>query len=349
MEIVYLMNYIPWFGSHTGYERLSSHMEKTGVRTRVFRPQPGWARYALGKAVSVLRRHGRIPQNDAFARACAELALRRDKRRLAHLIYGEWHVEFWKDAPLSVRERSIISLHQPPSMWDKDGTRALSYYQHAIVLWQKDIDWFQSQLGQGVVSFIPHGVDTDFFTPGDQAFVQPSKIRLLYGGVHLRNLPMLGRIIRILCQSRTDIQFDLLIPVNRRYDPILTELQNNPQVTWHANLNDEQLRDLYRQAYLMVLPMNESGANTAVIEALSCGLPIVTTDVGGIRDYGGGAEFPIVNNDDDDAMVGLIEEYLSRPALRQEASVRCRAFAEAKLAWPLIVQKHLDVYRKIQG
>jgi glycosyltransferase involved in cell wall biosynthesis len=95
--------------------------------------------------------------------------------------------------------------------------------------------------------------------------------------------------------------------------------------------------------------MNDSGANTAVIEALSCGLPIVTTDVGGIRDYGGGDVFPIVDNNDDDAMVGLIEDYLSRPSLRQEASARCRSFAETKLAWPLIVQKHLDLYRKIMG
>jgi glycosyltransferase involved in cell wall biosynthesis len=349
MEIVYLMNYIPWFGGLTGYERLQSHMEKEDVRTHVYRPQPGWVPYALGKAVSLLRGHGRIPQNEAFARACAECALRRNKRRLAHLIYGERHMDYWKDAPLSVRERSILSLHQPPSMWGESDAQSLSYFQHVIVLWQKDIEWFQSHLGQGAVSFIHHGVETDFFTPVDHLPGQSSKIHLLYAGVHLRNLPMLGRIIRILCQRRTDIQFDLLIPVDRRSDPTLIELQNNPQVTWHANLNDEQLRDLYRQAYLMLLPMNDSGANTAVIEALSCGLPIVTTDVGGIRDYGGGTLFPVVDNNDDDAMVSLIEDYLSRPTLRQEASARCRSFAETELAWPLIVKKHLDLYRKIMG
>lgn len=347
MEIVYLINYIPWFGTHTGYERLPSHVEKADVRIRLFRPPPGWLPYALGKMASLLRGHGQQPQNEAFSRIQAEWALRTDKRRLAHLLYGERHLCFWKDAPFSVRKRTVLTLHQPPSVWNAVETKSLSFYQHLIVLWQKDVDWFQSHLGQGVVSFIHHGVDIDFFSPANPAPAPGAKIRLLYAGVHLRNLPMLGRVIRILSQRRTDIQFDLLVPVARRGHPALAELQNNKQVTWHANLDDEQLRDLYRQAYLMVLPMDDSGANTAIIEAISCGLPIVSTDVGGIRDYGGGTVFPVVDNNDDDAMIGLIEDYLTRPALRDEVSARCRSFAETKLAWPLIVQKHLDVYRTV--
>jgi len=95
------------------------------------------------------------------------------------------------------------------------------------------------------------------------------------------------------------------------------------------------------------LPMNESGANTAVTEALSSGLPLVTTDVGGIRDYGGGSIFPIVANNDDDAMIALVEQYLSKPSWRDETGQKCRKFAEETLAWPLVAQKHLQAYREL--
>jgi glycosyltransferase involved in cell wall biosynthesis len=112
-------------------------------------------------------------------------------------------------------------------------------------------------------------------------------------------------------------------------------------------LNDEELRDLYQQSYLMFLPMNDSGANTAVVEALASGLPIMTTDVGGIRDYGGDSIFPTVANNDDDAMINLLEQYLTKPDWRDKVGQRCRQFAEENMAWPVVVQKHLNAYREL--
>ena len=96
-----------------------------------------------------------------------------------------------------------------------------------------------------------------------------------------------------------------------------------------------------------MLPMRDSGANTAVVEALACGTPLVTTDVGGIRDYGGGTLFPVVKNDDDDAMVDLVNEYLNSSTRRNEVSRACREFAVTQLAWPIVAQQHLKTYESL--
>lgn len=141
--------------------------------------------------------------------------------------------------------------------------------------------------------------------------------------------------------------FDLLVPISRRDVPGLRELRYHPQVKWHSDLDDTELLDLHHQASLLLLPMNDSGANTAVVEALACGLPVVTTDVGGIRDYGGGCIYPIVPNNCDDAMIGLVEQYLSKPDWRDQIAQRSRKFAEETLAWPLLAKKHLEVYREL--
>jgi glycosyltransferase involved in cell wall biosynthesis len=277
-----------------------------------------------------------------------EFGLRRNPAAVGHLLYGEAHLPFWKDAPEAVRRRSVLTLHQPSSQWlDRDKLEALAACPRAIVLWQRDLDWFRERLTHGTVDFVPHGADVDFFSPAEKAADPNGPRRLLYAGVHLRNTAMLGRMVRQLSRRHENLLFDLLVPEHRRADPALVGLRDHPGVRWHAGLSDLQLRDLYRAAHLLLLPMNDSGANTAVIEALACGLPIVTTDVGGIRDYGGGTVFPVIENNDDEGMLAMIENYLARPDLREEAARRARAFAEAELAWPLIARRHAAIYRKV--
>jgi glycosyltransferase involved in cell wall biosynthesis len=84
-----------------------------------------------------------------------------------------------------------------------------------------------------------------------------------------------------------------------------------------------------------------------VVEALSCGLPILTTDVGGIRDYGGGTVFPVVGNNTDEAMLELVERYLDNSAWRDQVVLACRRFAEQTLAWPLVARRHMEIYSEL--
>jgi glycosyltransferase involved in cell wall biosynthesis len=93
--------------------------------------------------------------------------------------------------------------------------------------------------------------------------------------------------------------------------------------------------------------MSDSGANNAIVESLACGLPVITTDVGGIRDYGGGTIYPVVANEDDDGMIGLVEQYLSQPGWRNKVGQNCRRFAEEQLAWPLIAKRHMQVFKEL--
>jgi glycosyltransferase involved in cell wall biosynthesis len=188
-------------------------------------------------------------------------------------------------------------------------------------------------------------VDTEFFKP-DRAKAN-SPPRILYSGVYLRNEPMLVRVVERLAEEMPELRFDLLVPEHHRNSPALLPLAKHPAVSWHAGINDEQLRELYQSSRLMLLPMNDSGANTAVVEALSSGLPVVTTDVGGIRDYAGGDVLPVVANNDDEGMIVLVKQYLSKSAWRDEIGQRCRQFAEQELAWPLVAQRHLEAYREL--
>jgi glycosyltransferase involved in cell wall biosynthesis len=333
---------IPWFGGHSGYEQLTRHVhELQPVHT--VKPREGrLARYSGSTYARLQGRYGR----GAASLSELEFRLQRRLQRSAasHILYLENHFELlesWTGAQHDL----VGTVHLPPPVWKPEQCQLLSRLGSALVLYRRDISFFEQYVGKGRVHFIHHGADVTFFKP------DPAKIctspRILYSGVYLRNEPMLVRVLERLVKKHPDLRFDLLVPAHHRHSPALAPLLQHPAVIWHAGLNDEQLRELYQKSYLMLLPMNHSGANTAVVEALTSGLPVVTTDVGGIRDYAGGEIFPVVPNDDDDAMVALVEQYLADPSWRNETARRCREFVEQKMAWPLVAQKHLEFYQTL--
>jgi glycosyltransferase involved in cell wall biosynthesis len=156
---------------------------------------------------------------------------------------------------------------------------------------------------------------------------------------------MFSRLVPRILEQFPDVIFDMVVPQHARTEPGLASLQKYQAVCWHQDLTDEALRSLYQSSTLMFMPMEDSGANTAIVEALACGLPIVTTDVGGIRNYGGLTVFPLVANNDDDACLDLLEQYLAQPELRQAVSAACRLFAEKHLAWPIVAKEYILAYK----
>lgn len=343
MKITFLSNSIPWFGLYTGYERLPLVLNAAGLETQIFSSRINFLERLIGKAYSIY--WGWTPRNtyDAAAEFRFLLASVLKTSFAYHILYLENHLQFlgqWKKSSKNI----LGTIHLPPSQWNSSMLENLKYLSSAIILYRRDLEFFESYVGKDKIYFIHYGVDTEFFYPLSTA---NNTKRILFAGHYLRNTSMLHRIIVKLAKNYPELQFDLLVPEHARNTEGLLQLLKHPSVTWHKNLSDMALRHLYQTSYFLLLPMNDSGANTAIVESLSCGLPIVTTDVGGIRDYGGADIFPVVTNDDDDAMINLVEKYLDNPDLRNEVSIKCRKFAEQNLDWFVVSQKHLETYKKL--
>jgi glycosyltransferase involved in cell wall biosynthesis len=342
-QVVFLAANVPWFGSHSGETAMLPHLSRL-TKLKAIIPRESLPRRCIGKLYSMF--HGWPPRNQyiSFSELHAWTLYRSSKNSILHLLRSEAHGEFlsrWDEAPRNI----VGTIHLPVNLWPEDYRRAVARLNSSIVYFTSDLEKIGSMMRRPNVKFVYDGVDTDFFKPASSRLdAQP---RILYGGVYLRNEPMLVRIVKRLAEKNPELRFDLLVPQHRRKSPALAPLLDHPAVTWHAGLNDEQLRALYQSAYLLMLPMNDSGANTSVVEALASGLPVLTTDVGGIKDYGGGSFYPIVANNDDDTMISLVDQYLSKPGWRDEISQKSRQFAVEKLAWPLVAQKHLQAYREL--
>lgn len=342
-NLIVVEDHIPWFGAHTGYERLVDHLPDD-LRRAVLRPGTGnWSRLR-GKLFSM--RHGIGPAPQGHVHAVAQLGreLSRDPRAVGHILYGDHFLDYFVHLPAGARERSVLTLHQPRAVWTGPRLAALRDVPHRIFLFSPAPADFPDH-PDGWTTRILHGVDITFFRPAPHA---PER-RVLFSGVHLRNVEMLEAVAAEMLRRDPTVVFDMLVPTARRNLPAFENLLGRDNICWHANLSDVQLRSLYWRAAVMFLPLHDSGANTAVVEALACGLPIVTTDVGGIRDYGGGVVFPLVANHDVGSALELISGLLDDSVARSRQAAAQRAFAVANLDWAKIAREHVAAYARLAG
>jgi glycosyltransferase involved in cell wall biosynthesis len=336
-----------WYGGHSGYyEQLPTYLAEICRRVSVIKPRRNIFTRGVGKVYAWSRGFPQRDQSLTFAELCFRRRLGKSSQDIGHILNFEEHHLIFHPKERLLRN-AIATIHIPPAGWSPLMKQCLTQLPAAIVLYSRDIPYFESRIGKDRVKFIHHGVDTEFFRPGNEKFPRQGGRRLIFAGQYLRNMAMLGRVVQKLLKSHPELEIDFVIPIHALATDGLRELTSLESITWHSAIADEELLRLYQNAYLMLLPMNDSGANNSVVEALACGLPIVTTAVGGIRDYGGGSLFPVVANDDDEAMLSLIERYLKEPDWRDSVSRSVRTFASEKLPWPLIAEKHVQAYQEI--
>ena len=141
---------------------------------------------------------------------------------------------------------------------------------------------------------MPHGVDTSLFYPKDK----PNKC-VFMANKGFRNLEDRGGIqylIRAYLEEFTDKdQVELLIKINPAYGiPNLQEMisklsprkEGLPLVNIDVqNYPYNKLVDLYNKGTIFVSPARAEAYNLPCIEAMACGLPVITTNFGGQIDY----------------------------------------------------------------
>ena len=150
---------------------------------------------------------------------------------------------------------------------------------HAVVVSRTQIPFMEGIIGKGNVSFVPYAVDTSVFHPNPNA-TKSAACRFVCSGFHLRDFETLYHVIKATSQERTELEF-LVIGGDQDWKDRFLSL---PNVEWKHGIPDAEYVQSLQSSDVMLLPLIDSTSVTAVLEAIACGLPIITTR-GGVEDY----------------------------------------------------------------
>lgn len=243
--------------------------------------------------------------------------------------------------------------------------RMTQAFVHRYIALSKDLEqWLKEDVGISAAKVVQiyNGVDTVRFSPGQmQAPALPpgftDKKYFIIGTV--------GRIQEIKDQLTLINAFARLIeaePVLREsirlvvigdgpmmgQARLLVEQLDLDDVVWLSGARDD-IPQLLGSMDLFVLPSRAEGVSNTILEAMSCGLPVVATDVGGNSELViEGSTGTLVPAQDIDAMASALRGYYADNELLHRHGEAGRQRIASTFSMNAMVDRYMSVYAELQ-
>lgn len=215
-------------------------------------------------------------------------------------------------------------------------------------------DHLPAMLGCPVVR-VPKGVDTVLFTAdgadrrrslgldGKRVVVSVGRL------VPIKNVALLLDAIRIVREREPRVH---LLHVGEGPDlPALiaraSALGLSDAVTFVGYVAQQQTPPFYRTGDVFALTSDFDNSPNVVLEAMACGLPIVSTEVGGLREFVDVDGGELAPPHDAGGVAAALLRVLSTPGRAESAGRHNRRSAVERFSWRVSAEKLLDVYRGV--
>jgi glycosyltransferase involved in cell wall biosynthesis len=260
---------------------------------------------------------------------------------LTHMMWADRDWGFLDLLPGSGRSALCATFHAYPDILPEVISSSSRLRNLAAVILMSDVqrEFFQSRgVPSDRIHVVHHGVDCRFFNPYSKP--KTGLFTVLSVGNYRRNFPLLRDVCAMLSVF-PGIRIKVVAPTAQS-----STFAGMNNVELVSGLSDDELRSTYRSASCLLMTAEAATANNAVLEAMACGLPIVSEDVGGIAEYTGANAAMLCRPSSAKALTQSIIALYEKSDLMSDMGAWARERAE-QLDWPLVAQRTVDVYEKV--
>jgi len=199
--------------------------------------------------------------------------------------------------------------------------------------------FLEMSIPESKIKVIPYGVDTNYFTPGAVVDLDKTdKLKVLYVGTieQRKGVGYLLRAFKKLPKNKYDLTLIGNIKGKSKslspYSDLFTHI---------PHISKDLLIEQYRLADVLVFPSLLEGLGLVVLEAMSCGLPVIVTDRGPNEVVRDGVDGFVVSACDENSLIDRLEQLFNKPDLRIKMSQNARQQAES-YSWDQYVNKAVE-------
>ncbi len=192
---------------------------------------------------------------------------------------------------------------------------------------------------------IPIGIDKYWLSPLPLPRVNEEKRKFIFVGRYERRkgIEELMPVLKQLQDERGDFSFDFIGPIPSHLHLDL------PGLRYHGMVKDkEKIRQLLREADILVLPSHSEGMPTVILEAMACGCAVIATSVGAVGEQVDETCGWVIPSQNIPALKMSMEESLDLPTpeleKKQEMAVNR---VKEKFLWEAVVGSMIDHFEKL--
>jgi glycosyltransferase involved in cell wall biosynthesis len=199
---------------------------------------------------------------------------------------------------------------------------------------------------------IPHGVNLPVAAPVKTVKVGPLQVLFVGRLEYRKGIDVLLAAIPLVLKTNPDVQFNIIgADTGNEYqnrfaadtDPIILQ-----KVTFRGKVDDEQLKEAYRDCDIFVAPSRYESFGLIFIEAMSYGKPVIGCDAGGMpeiitNNYNG--LFAVTGNAQ--SLAEKLTLLIENTSLRNELGNNALKTVQEKFTVTQLAASSLNYYQRI--